>query len=749
MKINKNEHLSLHSNMKSENTPPPAPPTTPYTNNSVWQYSQDLITWAQASVNGSSTYDPTKNFDSFSYHQVASELSTLGHQAYSEKDPSKLSSYISSLQNTIKPYLSPETQDRFTADQVAQKASSFISNYQSSVSSLQGGCSLFENQVKSAQNQLGKYGSTNPALAGEISQLLDTAKSTLDGITPLLPTLSSNEQKYSAISDQIKQLSAQTPPDINQIQNLFNQLPSSDPTLAQATKLLSQASQEINQACDEISNLRQDAKNPAPPISGNGQGQMYLDTNYVISGFSQNDPSSYFNSWFAQLKASGFTSVDLSFAQMNDIGMNPSYPQAPNPPTSQYINADDAKAYFSSVQTYLQNYQGSDKTTLQTNITSIINSLPQYPGPFQYTQACDQINKALSARSDQSSQPPVEPTPPQPSQGDVSSWLTNLTGWVQNNPNITNKDSIVNTLQGLQSQVFTAGANLQDIIKEAQVAVPNASIDQADTFMQWISSNPEQFKQFADLAHQNGVKIDLSFGGALAAGSQFTIPGDPTDTATNLHNFMTEYGIDSVDFDIEQGFPTDPTSSDNFRTFFSTLHSLCQEDSPAKTVLLTSEGGVAANAQGMLKALFQDNQGNPIFNKMFDGLNLMLYSDTDYYVSATNQTYGIQGWMDVIGAKNDPSIAQKIHLGFDDGVNYMNGSEDGENKPISAASNGQAAAMRYEQVLETLKSNGYSTNLGGILVWPDMNKNPYSSMPETQFESDFQQELNNWNTLNN
>jgi hypothetical protein len=58
--------------------------------------------------------------------------------------------------------------------------------------------------------------------------------------------------------------------------------------------------------------------------------------------------------------------------------------------------------------------------------------------------------------------------------------------------------------------------------------------------------------------------------------------------------------------------------------------------------------------------------------------------------------------------------------------------------------------MRYEALLEDLKNDGYSTNLGGILVWPDLGKNPYDSgMPSTSFENDFQNEMNQWNNLNN
>ncbi len=290
------------------------------------------------------------------------------------------------------------------------------------------------------------------------------------------------------------------------------------------------------------------------------------------------------------------------------------------------------------------------------------------------------------------------------------------------------------------------------------LATGSGTLNPQDTAGLWIQKNASKFATFKQLANAQGFTLDLSFGGEDGTATSWKLPdGDPATIGTNLATWMKTMGFSSADFDVELGgFGTvnDPVA---LQTFFQSLHDNLSKWSTPGSVILTCLGSVSdgpdpgdtEKGKSLLHRLFYDANGAPIFNNLFDGLNIMSYSMTDYYLDAVSGEYGgAEGWLDVVCEKESktgkllyPQYAAKIHYGFEDAVPYTAG-----HNPIYAPSNGIAAAYQYEKLLTDLGQDGYPNNLGGIFFWPDYIQ---SGMPDTTFENDLYKELNRWNQLNN
>jgi len=225
-------------------------------------------------------------------------------------------------------------------------------------------------------------------------------------------------------------------------------------------------------------------------------------------------------------------------------------------------------------------------------------------------------------------------------------------------------------------------------------------------------------QELIKMAHQNGMKVDLSFGGEDGTAMQICKGGEtPSGQAMKLAQFIKDNGIDAVDFDIENGSFSQVNAPQDARLFFQTLHS--QLGAEGKTMALTIMGSIGTWAKGFLKELFYDDNGAPIFSSLFDDLNLMLYSMTQGYISADNPDWGIEGWLDVIGHEN----ASKLHVGFEDMIDYSQpGAIAGQSYPVDTTDSGTAAAEIYKQLLQQLEQAGYPSSLGNPFFWPDLRK---------------------------
>lgn len=207
-------------------------------------------------------------------------------------------------------------------------------------------------------------------------------------------------------------------------------------------------------------------------------------------------------------------------------------------------------------------------------------------------------------------------------------------------------------------------------------------------------------KYFNEKVSAAGIQVDLSFGGAVATAADMKIQGDPATQAQNLAQFMENYGFNSVDFDIESPTIMTVNNPADVVTFFSTLHGILTTQ--GKQSILTIEGSLQDGPGGVLAPLFQN------FDQNFDGLNLMLYSNSQYYLDANNPTWGIEQWMQYIP---DPS---QIHIGFFDQIPYNSPSASGSGVPYDippGLTYGQAAAAIYLQLLQ--QCGGYTPNQFG------------------------------------
>ncbi len=318
--------------------------------------------------------------------------------------------------------------------------------------------------------------------------------------------------------------------------------------------------------------------------------------------------------------------------------------------------------------------------------------------------------------------------------------------------NITELNTYLNSLF---TQMSSSGMNQIDIAFSQMSSIDDMSPDginvgdlttpnTADAllnsvFSQLNSADRSNFlSDFTKQAHNNNIKVDLSIGGEDAAGNTICGKGETgIGQADKLAFFMNKFGIDSVDFDIENQFFTianlygadgktfDQAKINDTRNFFEELKS--KLNAVGKTSTVTLEGGIAdwpgkpdETSGGLVRPLFYDENGNKIFNKMFDSVNLMLYGEATYYIDANPSTCGkswsIEQWLDIIGKNN----ASKINIGFEDGVPYAN--------PIASAgkkytfppgtTNGGAAAIIFNDVKAQLEKDGYSSNLGNPFWWP-------------------------------
>ena len=237
---------------------------------------------------------------------------------------------------------------------------------------------------------------------------------------------------------------------------------------------------------------------------------------------------------------------------------------------------------------------------------------------------------------------------------------------------------------------------------------------------------PNFLSYMVSVAHENGIKVDISFGGAAGKDGDFKLPKSGSDSAHDLSTFMKNSGIDSVDFDIENSSLFEQNSKEDLSSFFSTLHSDLK--SAGKESTLTVEGGV-----------LQDSNYEPLlenFNQNFDSVNLMLYSNTQYTLNPDNNRIwpGVKSWIEKVG---DPS---KIHIGFYDSIPYESPSanQDGGSFSIKPnSSRGSAAAQIYQQMISQLNLPP-GQSLGEPFFW---NDNPGDDSSEKVMQ-DF------YNTLN-
>lgn len=239
---------------------------------------------------------------------------------------------------------------------------------------------------------------------------------------------------------------------------------------------------------------------------------------------------------------------------------------------------------------------------------------------------------------------------------------------------------------------------------------------------------PNFLSYMVQYAHQQNppIKVDLSIGGADAGGADWKLPYDPITSAKSLSDFMNNMGLDSVDFDIENHDIFQQNTSDDLSTFFKQLHSNLSLQGKESTVTLM--GGALS-----------DGAYDPVtkgFSGKFDSINLMLYSNSQYYLNAKENTQwlGVEAWLDETHI--DPS---KLHIGFYDAIHYETpgASADGAKYKIKpGSSRGEAAAQIYQQLCHQLHQDGKlqpGQSLGDPFFWIDTPGDPNSAQVMQDF----------------
>ncbi len=384
--------------------------------------------------------------------------------------------------------------------------------------------------------------------------------------------------------------------------------------------------------------------------------------------------------------------------------------------------------------------EDQDLNTLLNQIKSSINDASkQFPN---YQNSIDKIAKDFNQINLDSIEKSVEvlkglfPTP-KPQEG-ISSYLDfgliqnalfTFIDWSTDPPSIDELglkkyfDSLFAQLKASGiNEVYLAFGQLADVKNLLEGNLSQiASTDTIGQIMkfsqQYLGGNADLISLFTQEAHAQGVSVNLSFGGLFGDGMNISPNGeDPHDQAVIMSAFMQKFGFDAIDLDLEVGGAQQFMGQgvDLVKEYLKTLHTLLEPQ--GKKIFLTSMGDVNLWGKDIFAPFFQDEFGNKTFSDYFDGLNLMLYSDTQYYVDANDPTWGLKQWIDVIGIEN----MNKIHIGFDDGVPYEKPSASAGYKdyPVDPTSRGRSAALMYEEMLKQLKSLGIDAQFGEPFWWP-------------------------------
>ena len=323
-------------------------------------------------------------------------------------------------------------------------------------------------------------------------------------------------------------------------------------------------------------------------------------------------------------------------------------------------------------------------------------------------------------------------------------------------------NSLFQQMQGAgQQEILLAFAQLDNI--DAYGAgnfqgAPDQSYDVVMALLASLQKNKVEIPGYSDFlsylinsAHQNGMKVTLSFGGGDGTDITMKIIQNAEETyrdqACKLADFLQKYNIDSLDFDIEDttilSSQGPDSSGGTFLDFFQTVHSLLAAQK--KRVTLTTALG------SILRTAFASLLTN--FTTYFDGLNLMAYSDTKYWLDpragSPDQGWAVEEWIDAIGKQN----MQCICIGFDDGVPYASGANGGV-YPFTVqpgSTNGEAAAQIYLQLKQQLAIDGYTDSLGAPFFWPASSVSPNGKSryaPTGTYTSNFvsedMQDFYNW-----
>ncbi len=375
---------------------------------------------------------------------------------------------------------------------------------------------------------------------------------------------------------------------------------------------------------------------------------------------------------------------------------------------------------------------------MKTDQTTLDNLKAAVDGAVTYAEPDLQLIEGLSAKisNDINLAEKYLPGPGVPEKNALYVDVTYLTSQLGRTPSIDDfKTALHSWYMGLQAagvgQITLSFAQVQNLLLFSEGQPP--AVPQDDLVTNMLATSPDAFTAVIEQAHADNIKVFVSFGGGSANGTNWTLPtaaSDPNPTNT-LCDIVKKYNIDGCDFDIELNTFAQTNTQQAVSQFFGNLYT--QLGGVNKSSTLACMGSIADWPQGDIKELFYSGN-NVIFNSFFNGLNLMLYSDTAPYINPDDRSTGwaLTQWIDIIGKTN----VHKIHVGFDDSVNYRIGAYK------NVESNGVAAARMYKDALAKLAEDNYPNDFGSVFFWPALSVNPYSTLPVMpSFMIEFYQEM--------
>jgi GH18 family chitinase len=263
----------------------------------------------------------------------------------------------------------------------------------------------------------------------------------------------------------------------------------------------------------------------------------------------------------------------------------------------------------------------------------------------------------------------------------------------------------------------------------------------------------------------DGMKVELSFGGATATAADwnfgFSATNTPQALAQSLANWAHQMGFSGIDFDFEDGSATmvSTNGASNLAQFFASLHQDLRTNGITSTMTVMGDSTLwgITSPNSYFSSMF--SQGTN-FSQMFDGLNLMLYNG-QYYLNAGQQppqSWDLTAWISQLQKNTGLTPAQcaeYLHVGFDGGVDYTQASSSGGPLPYappapSGLSNGQTAAWIFQQLIKELQTyyNDPNLSLAPPFFWDDHAnytvdpKNPSSQFfNNNSFDLDFMKYL--------
>lgn len=298
-------------------------------------------------------------------------------------------------------------------------------------------------------------------------------------------------------------------------------------------------------------------------------------------------------------------------------------------------------------------------------------------------------------------------------------------------------------LQDIMAGNFEGGSSADDGLKMLAQNTNGVNIDGKSVF-QYIVGR----------LTGDGLKVELSFGGATATAGDwnfgFSATNTPQEMAAKFADWAKSMGLSGVDFDMENGAETmlAENGASNVAQFFAALHGGLQGEGITSTLTVmgdSTDWGIEKASQGGNYLCGMFSQGYN-FAQMFDGVNLMLYNG-QYYLNAGQQppqSWDLTSWIDQIMQNTGLSAGQAaeyLHVGFDGGVDYTKESSSGGPLPYdpplpSGLLNGQAGAWIYQQIVKELQAHYGDSNLqlGQPFFWDDKaNYTVNPNNPTSQF----------------